>query len=297
MIKLENVAVLNVNRYFYSKDPCFYSKIKLMKQEEYAFLEKYNIRNFKELEDAILKNIEVPSYFIELYKLVKVEIENYSLEKPRIYRTKYDGYLALDKESVLKTETETKCSSLLLENFLSQAYPSTLFKLIKKLSIEELRYLLLHTAPNGFNSLTMFPYINEESLKIMMKSLSFFENQLVRQTHDEDSENVNLFLLNYEEKRRIVEEELNSFLEYFLNMSDIKSFVWGNKVNEGNEIFTRIVENNTRIRHLRRYLNIKEMLINTLTNYMTLEELENGAIENHTLDRFILEKLPSKSVK
>ena len=186
---------------------------------------------------------------------------------------------------------------MLLENFLSQAYPSTLFKLIKKLSIEELRYLLLHTAPNGFNSLTMFPYINEESLKIIMKSLSFFEHQLVRQTHDEDSENVNLFLLNYEEKRSIVEEELNSFLEYFLNMPEIISFVWGNKISKGNEMFNRIIANNPNVHHLKRYLNIKEILINTFTNYMTLKELENGAIENHTLDRFILEKTPSKSVK
>lgn len=37
-------------------------------------------------------------------------------------------------------------------------------------------------------------------------------------------------------------------------------------------------------------INNRNRLIEIFTNYMTLEELENGAIENHTLDRFMLKK-------
>lgn len=291
MIKLENIAIINANRYFYSKSVYFYSIIRPMKKEEFAFLEKNNIRNFQELENAMGENVEVPSYFIELYKLVKNEVENCFLDrKPQIYCSKYEDYYTLDKDSVIRTEKEIKCNCLILENFLTQSYPTETYKIIKKINVEELRYLLLHCSPNGFNSLTLFPYIDNKKIELLINALRLFEEQLVRQAINVDSKNINLFLLNYEEKRKIVEAELNNFLEYFLNMPNIKRFVWGNRNIIGDKIMTRIIDD-IEVRQHKCYEN------ETFINYMTLEELERGAIENHTLDRFILEKSPSKSVK
>lgn len=41
----------------------------------------------------------------------------------------------------------------------------------------------------------------------------------------------------------------------------------------------------------------KRRLIETFTNYMTLTELEEGVIENHTLDRFMLTKTVESEIK
>lgn len=165
----------------------------------------------------------------------------------------------------------------------SQGYINA-FQDIKDKNIVFLRSLLSHTTFNGENALKLLYRIGNREIKKSLIALTLYEEQVLRQAKETD---VNLFYLDKNKKRKIVYDQFEDYIKYFLNLSDEYNFIWGNI-------------NKATIYHLTGCLassgynavseKIKEILIETLTNYMTLEELENGAVENHTLDRFMLKK-------
>lgn len=72
-------------------------------------------------------------------------------------------------------------------------------------------------------------------------------------------------------------------MEYLLSFS--YDFIWGKRSANANKLLEECLISRNKYAVINR-----DRLIETLTNYMTLEELENGVIENHTLDRFMLTK-------
>lgn len=292
MIKLENVTVFKADEY-YSK------KIRTIKIQELSFLEEYNIKTFADLETIIYSGIEVPQYLVTLYELTKKEIDSRRLagKEPQTYKTKFPMDNDLNKYAILKTEAETKCKDLILDNpIYCHGYHIT-FQEIKEESIKDIRFLLNFVSPNGENALKLFQYIRNNEIKKILVALKLYEEQVIRQARGKDVSDVNLFYLDEDKKRKIVLEELDSFIEYFLQLPSNYNFIWGNRTNSTIKLLNDCLENYTFIPSKSVSKVIKRDLINIFTHYMTLEELERGAIENHTLDRFIFKKTPSNNVK
>ena len=275
MIKLENVAIYKADRYFNKN-------IRPMNGEEITFLRKHNIGDFGTLENIINSSIEVPKYFIDLYDLANKKLKRSRLDKePEIYVTHFPITEEISKEAIKKTEEETICKDLILTNLTSGQGYIVSFQEIKNKNIAFLRYLLSHTTLDWQNALNLLYRIGNKEIYKALNALKLYEEQVIRQAGKTD---LNLFYLDKIQKRKIVYEQFENYIKYFLSYSDNYDFIWGNI-------------NKATIRYLNCCLDcnahnsvsekIKEILIETFTNYMTLEELENGAIENHTLDRFI----------
>lgn len=291
MIKLENVTIYKADRYF-MKD------IRLMRNEEKDFLKKYDISDFGTLENVINSSISVPEYLIDLYELAQAKLKRNRLDRdPEIYITSFPLTSGIDRETVLKTEEETKCNALILENPITCSGFHASFRKIKKESISNVRFLLGHTSLDGENSLKLFLSIGNAKIKKMLDAIRWYEEQVVRQASGQNITGTNLFYLNESKKREIVEAQFDDFIKYFLSISDDFNFIWGNKTKTVTQLLNDCLGNYSLIINPTIAKIIRRELTNIFINYMTLEELENDAIKNHTLDRFILEKSPSKSVK
>lgn len=141
----------------------------------------------------------------------------------------------------------------------------------------------------------MFDRTGDKEIYKDLAALKFYEEQVIRQAILNHNSISNLFYLTEEEKRKIVETHIDDYIKYFIYKSSEYNFIWGNITNTTVNLLNCSLE--TSLIYKTNSKIIKNKLITVLTNYMTLEELKNGAIENHTLDRFILEKLPSNNVK
>lgn len=280
MIKLENVLEYDNHLAYWSKN---------MSSEESKFIKDKKLKKFSQLEEIILKGEEVPNNFIKLYELVISHIGKENL-KFREFLFCNNNLLDIINERDLEiTEEETLVKNLILNAVLNTTWRVT-FDAIEKLNIRNLRFFLNHVTPNGKNSLEVFPKIGTSALDKVVKTLSFYEEQIKRQYKERHVIGTNLFTLNQKEKQAIVVRELPKYIEYFLSTSN--DFIWGKRTESNNRLLEECLNKETKIS-----LENKKRLIETLTNYTTLEELENGAIENHTLDRFMLTKTIEKDKK
>lgn len=278
MLRLKNVTILNADKYF-RKD------IGFMKMEDKEFLKKYNIGDFGVLESIINSSIEVPKYLIDLYNSANEKLKRARSDRePQIYETSFPLTTGISKEAIIKTEEETKCGDLILTNLTSgQGYANT-FQDIKNKNITFLRHLLSHTTFDGENAINLLHHIGNKKIERVLNALKLYEEQVLRQANETD---VNLFYLDKNEKRKIVYDQFEDYIEYFLSHSDEYNFIWGN-INKATIMYLNGCLSSSAYNAISE--KIKKILIETFTNYLTLEELENGVIENHTLDRFILEK-------
>lgn len=284
MLKLENIAVFRADKYF-KKD------IRPMLSQEKDFLKEYNIGDFGALESIINSSVEVPKYLIDLYDLTNEKLKRKSLKiEPEIYITSFPLVSGISKETIIKTEEETKCGDLILTNLTSYQGNIKAFQDIKNENITFLRYLLSHTTLNGENALKLLYRIGNREIKKALNALNLYEEQVLRQAKETDG---NLFYLDKNKKREIVYEQFEDYIEYFLSHSDEYNFIWGNITKTTVALLNGCLTSRGYIAVSEK---IKEKLINIFTNYITLEELENGVIENHTLDRFMLTKTMEKEV-
>lgn len=89
-------------------------------------------------------------------------------------------------------------------------------------------------------------------------------------------------MLNKKEKEEIVESELKEIVEYLLDNAE--QCVWGNlpsskKIQMLRTIYATRGEQT---------LEDRKRLVNAISNYTTLSELEQGVVKKRTLDRFIV---------
>lgn len=281
-IKLENISV-------YGADTFFPSWIKSMSNEEIKFLKEKKLENFEQLEKMIVAGEKVPIYFIKLYELVKKYISKEHMvdKEPQIYRS--DMLKVINERDLEVTEEETLCSNLLLNAVIDDDWRVT-FLDIEKLNIKNLRFFLNHVIPNGKNSLELFPRIGTYAVDKVIKVIHYYEDQIIRQNLERHTPGINLFTLNKEEKKEIVEQELSKYVEYLLSFS--YDFIWGKRSKTVSKLLEECL-----LSEKKNALRNKRRLIETFTNYMTLTELEEGAIENHTLDRFMLTKTIESEIK
>lgn len=253
-----------------------------MDVQELNFVKEKNLGNFSQLEKMIIEGQEVPVYFKELFNLTKKYINKRHMvtKKPQTYTRNNLG--EIDEIDLEITENEILAKNLILNAVVDDSWRVT-FLNIGELNIKKLRYFLGHTTPDGNMSLKLFDKIGNKALQKVIKGLCYYEDQIIRQNLEKHEVGTNLFTLNQKEKQNIVEKELNEFVEYLLSFS--YDFIWGKR----NETVNKLLED-CLIRRSKNAIKNKQRLVEILTNYMTLRELENNPIENHTLDRFMLTK-------
>lgn len=277
MIKLDNISV-------YGADNFLFPNINRMGVQELEFIKKHQLENFAQLEKMIIEKRAVPAYFIKLYELTVKYINKSRMidRKPQIYNC--STIQNINSKDLEITEKETFVTDLILLNIIFTNYSCRVtFNDLEKLNIKSLRFFLEHVIPDGKNSLKLFPRIGDDATHKVLNALYLYEEQIKRQYNAKHPEGTNLFNLNKDIKQTIVEIELAQYIEYFLSFS--YDFIWGKRSATTNKQLEKCL-----ISEEKYTINNRKRLISILTNYMTLEELENGAIENGTLDRFMLTK-------
>lgn len=283
MLKLENISV-------YGADNYFLSYVKRMNKEELRFIKEKRLENFAQLEKMILEKEEVPFYFINLYNLIKKYIiKEHMIDKEATCIYESSNLKNINERDLEVTEEKNFVKDLILNSVIDDSWRVTYLD-IENLNIRTLRFFLEHITPKGENSLVLFPRIGNKTINNVIKALEFYEKQIVRQSKESHLIGTNLFTLNKEAKQKIVEKEIFDYVEYFLSLDN--DFIWGRRSANANNLLEECLRSEKRWSIINR-----NRLIETLSNYMTLKELESGAIENHILDRFILEKSPSNNVK
>ena len=112
--------------------------------------------------------------------------------------------------------------------------------------------------------------------------INFYEEQVIRQAKETGKLGVNLFDLNKNEKREIVEKDINEIIEYLLDNAEV--CVWGPLSVTSRNVLNGVLDNSKSIRAY----NAKYGLIDAISDYTTLSEVEDGLVRKRVLDRFIV---------
>ena len=123
-----------------------------------------------------------------------------------------------------------------------------------------------------------------DTVKRVVDVVKFYEEQVLRQEKETEERNINLFLLNKDAKDEIVESQFKEIIEYLLDNAE--QYIWGNLPS------TKKIQMLRAISAVRGtgVLEDRRRLVNAISNYTTLNELEQGIVKTRTLDRFIVRK-------
>lgn len=151
-------------------------------------------------------------------------------------------------------------------------------------SIYLIKHYLEHITEYGLDNvfITHVHSFGPSSTRQVVKSVKFYEEQVLRQALETNQRGINLFTLNKNEKERIVEEEFNDIVEYLVDNAN--ECVWGELTDSQKR---RMLESTISLRK-EEQLKVRRCLIDMISNHTTLSELEQGVVKKRTLDRFIV---------
>lgn len=277
MIKLENISVQDLI-YLYNG----MKKGRAQDKVIIEFLEKYNIRTYKELDELLKsKNFELDdlealnclNFSLSVAK-VRVDIANQEGGYPEIYTFDTQRQFGIDEETTKKTDISNKT------NVLPYAMPfsyGVLNNYLKNISIDEAKRRLSHyyIAPYGRlkNAFTNRRTIGNEKARKIAELMSFYDEQVVRQSlANPNVRDCNLFTIDLEPRIEIVGSQLKDITEYLFETGD--EYVFGKNTPTTK---TKIYQASSRPRSDDSF-RTRERLIEMLANYCTLEELEKGIL-------------------
>lgn len=282
MIRLENVSIEKVFNYAKNfKDKDITAKI------IYELFIKYDIKDYQKLKDLLnsqKEEFECVSYFLkkELYGVeLKLKNKNEIDTEPEIFT--FDRYQSsnIDVETLQLTDRENN-GGILLYNCPTIRGGARINKL-KSMSIDEIKYLASHLCEYHFdNALSIKRNFGIDTVKRVVELVKFYEEQVLRQAQETEERDINLFLLNKDAKDEIVESQYKEIIEYLLDNAE--QCIWGNLPSSKKIQMLRTIKavrGDTILEDRRR-------LINAISNYTTLGELEQGVVKKKTLNRFIV---------
>jgi len=234
-------------------------------------------------DDCIKLSKEVLKFLnAEIIEIVRdIELANISDSQPEIFT--YDIYENSDiNTEILKLTDRYNNGDVLLYSSPFVRGGARINKL-KIMSIEEIKHLSGHLSGyNLKNALTIKRNFGIDTVKKVADCVKFYEEQVLRQASEMDINDGNLFMLNKKEKDEIVESQFKEIVEYILDNADV--CVWGNLPSSQKILMIRTI---FAVRG-EQILQDRQRLINVISNYTTLSELEKGVVKNRTLDRFIV---------
>ena len=261
MIKLSDISINNV---LYGSE------------QRFVNLAKEN--NCYSVEDLISLTKEYPEYNwnvvnkrIDELKLI-VEKNNIKGIEPETYKYENNGIELVDKLN--------KGDVLLLDNPTLEL--QTKFKGLRTYSIDEIKHNLKLTDQFGRNVIGRIRNIGPDSITKIISALKMYDEQILRQANLTEKRNYNLFLKDKKAKNEIVEDLYSDIIMYLIYNTEERT-IWGELTEPQKKLYISSVINSKK-----RDVIIKDRMIDIISNYTTLPELENVADGNRkVLKRFI----------
>ena len=277
MITLENVSTESFLNFailegFINNDPTY----KFISE----LLTKNNITNFKMLKD-LLENESIKeqnlSAYIHLRSRINeiernIDVLNFTHQKLPIYSFNCYEKVNIDEKTAHIIDENNK-GIILPHNFPFLKTSASLCTL-NDLSILKIKELLNSVDSYDLTkcALTSKKGIGIKTLKKTLHLIDFYEQQVVRQALETEQRGINLFTLNKEEKDKIVDSNLQEYIEYILDNAIVS--IWGGI----NPIAIDRIYNAIILSKGKHTKEIKKTIIDMISNYTTLKELETGIL-------------------
>ena len=192
--------------------------------------------------------------------------------KPETYEYEDNGIESVDKLN--------KGDVLLLDNPTLEL--QTKFKGLRTYSIDEIKHNLKLTDQFGINVIGKIRNIGPDSITKIISALKMYDEQILRQANLTEKRNYNLFLKDKKAKNEIVEDLYSDIIMYLIYNTEERT-IWGELTEPQKKLYISSVINSKK-----RDVIIKDRMIDIISNYTTLPELEKVADGNRkVLKRFI----------
>lgn len=277
MLTLENISIESFLNFailegFVGGDPTY----KFISE----LLTKNNITNFKMLKD-LLENESIKERNSLAYALLKGRVEEteykitiLKLTGKKIKIPSFNSYTKVNIDEETATITDKGNKGIILPYTFPFISSDSRLKILNELEIAKIKELLSSVDSYDLTKCALMakrrigPTLVEKTLHL----IDFYEQQVIRQALETNQRGINLFTLNKEEKDKIVESNLQEYIEYILD-NTITS-IWG-KINYTTQkrIYDAIVLNSGEHKEI-----IRKALIDAISNYTTLSELETGIL-------------------
>ena len=257
--------------------PLIYNFNSFLNKECKDILINYNIYNVDQLEKLILSgnNDFKRGEFIYILKRANDTLDKIKagILYNRTYNIDYDDS-TFNKEKLLRIDQETSSQVLMVTS------PIGISKLpldLKKINIKLAKDLLQNYDLEGNNALvaSIRGIGIKETLWNFIEALKFYNSYMLEISKNNPDYEGNLFFKDKEQKMELVQEKLNLILEI---IGDYQYFIWGPASN-----LIKIIKSEARKKYPNwQYFNF----INYISNYTSLEELQNDATLKLALNRF-----------
>lgn len=251
---------------------------------------KYSVKDYQQLKDLIIskKREFNDEFFVQSLACVEENVKhaNENGREPVLFICDDYKDAAVDEKTLEITDSSNPCSVLLCKS--PAIFGLGKYGVLKDINISDAKHLLskvnayskVSTGNNSFiENIGRFNNLEAENIK---NAINFYEQQVIRQAMETKKKRVNLFALNKSKKEKIVILELKQIIEYFVYNADM--CVWG-ELSSSQKI--RLISSVSCDKGQENQV-IRKRMIDIITNYTTLSELEAGVVKQKTLDRFII---------
>jgi hypothetical protein len=214
--------------------------------------------------DVVNKRIDELKLIVERNNIKGIELETYEYEN--------NGIELVDKLN--------RGDVLLLDNPTLEL--QTKFRGLRTYSIDEIKHNLKLTDQLGRNIIGRIRNIGPDSITKIISALKMYDEQILRQANLTEKRNYNLFLKDKKAKNEIVQDLYSDIIMYLIYNTEERT-IWGELTESQKKLYISSVINNKK-----RDTIIKDRMIDIISNYTTLPELEKVADGNRkVLKRFI----------
>jgi len=286
MIKLSDISTSKL----YSKIRKRYNEAETTDVLEWlnilTIFDKNEINDYQRLKD-MLEQFKTNKFF----RFVRNDLESVERKineanilgiEPEIYTQEWYKGTNIDDKTLNITDNETMGNVLLMSNPLHA--PTRQQRKIISYSIADLKFLLAHLQSDLRNEFRFASgcYSKEDMVKLI-ELIKFYEQQVERQAKEikENSPCLlprNIFEIDSVYKKDIVESQLTEIAEYLVDSGNV--FIWGNLCDADKLRLLKVIKQPNNY--------ARKNFINTISNYTTLVELQQGIVKKKTLDRFII---------
>lgn len=259
----------------------------------YNLLMDYNITNFQELRDLIESGHQ--DFQCAFFKGALMDTEyclliaNYNDREIEIYPPiDYNDSIS-DKEVLNYTDLSTNGTVLLIGNPLIH---NNLQKgAISNYSVYALKQMLnsVVVGPKSVNNALIgtIKQMGTNGVLGIRNAINLYTSQVERVYYEykylrkANLEHINLFSIDEQLKLKLAEKQIDEILLYLLDNGH--QFIWGSLSDNQKKTLRSALEGNNN----RKAIIARECMINIISNYTTLGELEEGIVRTRVINRFI----------
>ncbi len=249
--------------------------------EEKSEIDRLHIVTLEDIENFINCNSDsLPHFILDYYNYIKKEIAR--IENKYVYEPDnilFSDLSSIDSEDLKVTDKNTLVQDLIISSIVCGSW-NVSFLAVEKMTIENIRLLFQYKYKDQL-LISNFKNMGKKNIETLLKGLNFYEAQILRQSKIEHTPGTDLFAMDRDKKRQIVEEEVLSYIDYIETCANV--CIWGKITDPQKKLMHQAFLNDKELN-----VSNRERIINTFTNYLTLPELEAGVVKNRTLDRFII---------